>query len=284
MIAIVIIDSINEMKEYSRRQKKSGRSIGFVPTMGYLHEGHISLIKASRNDNDITVMSIFVNPAQFGENEDFASYPRDLERDLAMAGQAGVEAVFVPRATMMYPDGFNTYIDVRGVTEVLCGKSRPGHFTGVATIVLKLFNIIQPDKAYFGQKDAQQTVVIKQMTRDLDMDVKIIVCPIVREEDGLAMSSRNVYLSSEERRAATILFKSLNAASEMILNGQVSAKTVADSIRKMIESEPLATIDYIEILDAAKLQRVDRLKGRIIIALAVKFGSTRLIDNKILEV
>ncbi len=284
MIAIVSFDNINAMKEYSRRQKRSGRSVGFVPTMGSLHEGHLSLVKASQNENDITVMSIFVNPAQFGKNEDFGSYPRNIERDLAMAEEAGVDAVFIPRTAMMYPDGYSTYVDVSGVTEVLCGKSRPGHFTGVATVVLKLFNIIQPDKAYFGLKDAQQTVVIKQMTRDLDLDIEIVVCPIIREEDGLAMSSRNVNLSGEERRAATILYKSLNAASQIILNGQRSAKTVVGFIGKMIASEPLAVIDYIEILDAAELKRIDRLKGRIIIALAVRFGSTRLIDNKILEV
>ncbi|GAE89106.1 pantoate-beta-alanine ligase [Acetivibrio straminisolvens JCM 21531] len=211
-----VIETISDLKAIVRTQKSMGRTIGFVPTMGYLHEGHLSLVNMSLQNNDYTIMSIFVNPTQFGPNEDFDRYPRDMERDLKLAESAGVDVVFAPSVKEMYPDGYNTYVNVEGITEVLCGKSRPGHFRGVTTIVAKLFNIVEPHRAYFGQKDAQQVAVIKKMVRDLNMNIEIITCPIVREEDGLAMSSRNVYLSPEERKSALILSKSLMESEELI--------------------------------------------------------------------
>jgi len=229
-------------------------------------------------------MSIFVNPTQFGPNEDFDRYPRDLERDLKLAEAAGVDVVFAPSVKEMYPDGYKTYVNVEGITEVLCGKSRPGHFRGVTTIVTKLFNIVEPHRAYFGQKDAQQVAVIKKMVKDLNMNVEIITCPIVREEDGLAMSSRNVYLSPEERKSAVILSKSLMEAEELIKKGETDAKKIRKYIIDRIQTEKNAVIDYVEVVNADTLENVDEIKGRVLVALAVKFGSTRLIDNVIVEV
>lgn len=279
-----IIESISELKAETRPFKKECKTVGFVPTMGYLHEGHISLVKSSRQDNDITIMSIFVNPMQFGPNEDFEKYPRDIQTDAKKAEEAGVDILFIPGVNEMYPDGYNTYVEVSGITEKLCGKSRPGHFKGVCTVVLKLFNIVEPDRAYFGQKDAQQAAVIRRMVKDLNSTVQIITCPIVRESDGLAMSSRNVYLSKEEREAALILSRSLNEAADMASKGEVRRDRLMDYLIDRISSEKLADIDYVEILDAETLELKETLKGRMLFAVAVRFGKTRLIDNVIVEV
>lgn len=279
-----LIDKISDMKAIIRSNKSMGKTIGFVPTMGYLHEGHLSLAKRSVQENDLTVMSIFVNPTQFGPNEDFDKYPRDLERDLTLAEAAGVDVVFAPSVGEMYPDGYKTYVNVEDITEVLCGRSRPGHFRGVTTVVNKLFNIVEPNKAYFGQKDAQQVIVIKKMVRDLNMNLEVITCPIVREPDGLAMSSRNVYLNAEERKAAVILSKSLFEAEELIKKGEKSRKRIVEYIESAIKTEKLAEIDYVEVVSADNLEIMEELKGSILIALAVRFGKTRLIDNVIVEV
>lgn len=279
-----VIETIDELKALVRSQKSMGKTIGFVPTMGYLHEGHISLMRMSVQHNDFTIMSIFVNPTQFGPNEDFERYPRDMEKDTNLAKSAGVDVIFAPSVKEMYPDGYKTYVSVEGITDVLCGKSRPGHFRGVTTIVNKLFNIVEPHKAYFGQKDAQQVAVIKKMVRDLNMNLEIVTCPIVREGDGLAMSSRNVYLSDEERKSAVILSKALVEASILIENGEIKKDDIITYITDRISSEKKAVIDYVEVVDADTLECVDILKGTILIALAVKFGNTRLIDNVILEV
>jgi pantoate--beta-alanine ligase len=279
-----LIEKIDDMKTIIRMKKKEGISVGLVPTMGYLHEGHMSLVRASKRDNDFTVMSIFVNPKQFGAGEDFRRYPRDMQRDAKIAEDAGVDVIFAPCADEMYPHDFKTGIKISGVTDILCGKTRVGHFDGVATVVAKLFNIISPDRSYFGQKDAQQAAVIKSMVKDLNMDVDIVTCPIVREPDGLAMSSRNVYLSADERRAAVILSKALYEAEELIKNGERKKETVRDYIMRRIMSEKTAGVEYVEILDADSFKAVDILTGKIMVALAVRFGKTRLIDNIITEV
>ncbi|HHV29721.1 MAG TPA: pantoate--beta-alanine ligase [Clostridium sp.] len=279
-----VIEAISDLKAIVRTQKSMGRTIGFVPTMGYLHEGHLSLVNMSLQNNDYTIMSIFVNPTQFGPNEDFERYPRDMERDLRLAESAGVDVIFAPSVREMYPDGYKTYVGVEGITEVLCGKARPGHFKGVTTVVTKLFNIIEPHRAYFGQKDAQQAAVIKKMVRDLNMNVEIITCPIVREEDGLAMSSRNVYLSPEDRKSAVVLSKSLMESEELIKKGETNGGKIRKHIIDRIQTEKNAVIDYVELVNADTLESVDEIKGRVLIALAVKFGSTRLIDNIIVEV
>lgn len=278
------IETISDMKAIIRIQKEKGKRIGIVPTMGYLHEGHLSLVKASLNDNDFTVLTIYVNPTQFGVNEDLAKYPRSLERDTSMAQEAGVDVVFIPTDSEMYPAGYKTYVNVEEITEVLCGKSRPTHFKGVTTIVTKLFNIIEPNHAYFGQKDAQQALIIKKMTKDLNMNVKIEICPIVREKDGLAMSSRNVYLNSEERKAALSLSKSLIEAEKDIKAGENNKKKIIENISKRIKKESIAQIDYIEIKNSETLEEVDKIDCKVLIALAVKFGTTRLIDNIVVEV
>lgn len=280
----MIITGINELKLKIKELKKKNMTIGFVPTMGYLHKGHISLVEASKKENDITIISIFVNPVQFGPGEDYLSYPRDIRKDSELAFEAGVDFIFAPEVADMYPDGYNTYIEVHEVTDVLCGKSRPGHFRGVATVVAKLFNIVEPDRAYFGQKDAQQVVVIKRMVQDLNMNVNIVTCPIVREQDGLAMSSRNTYLSPDERKAATVISKSLFSANAIIEQGERSTKTIRDFIKGEIQKEKLAVIDYVEIYDAENLKSVDTIDCKVLIAAAVKMGNTRLIDNIIVEV
>lgn len=279
-----VIEYINDLKAIVRSQKSAGKSIGFVPTMGYLHEGHISLVKSSLHDNEFTIMSIFVNPTQFGPNEDFGKYPRDLDRDLIMAENAGVDVVFVPSVQEMYPDGYVTYVNVEEITQELCGQSRPGHFKGVTTIVNKFFNIVEPNKAYFGQKDAQQVVVIKRMVKDLNMNVEIITCPIVREKDGLAMSSRNAYLNSEERKAALVLSKSLFEAEELVKSGERDGLKIIEFINNKITSESLACVDYIKVSDPESLEDVAIINKKVLIALAVKFGTTRLIDNILVEV
>ncbi|MCX7709192.1 MAG: pantoate--beta-alanine ligase [Clostridia bacterium] len=279
-----IIEKISDIKAVIKEYKKFCKTVGFVPTMGYLHEGHLSLVRASKSQNDITIMSIFVNPTQFGPSEDFSKYPRDMERDSRLAEESGVDIIFAPTVEEMYPDGYKTYVNVETITEVLCGKSRPGHFKGVTTVVNKLFNIIEPDRAYFGQKDAQQVIVIKKMVRDLNMNLEIVTCPIVREQDGLAMSSRNVYLSPEERKAALILSQSLQEAQNLILKGEKSRAKVIEIIKSRISCEKLAKIDYVQMLDAKDLKDIELIGGSILIALAVKFGSTRLIDNVMMEV
>jgi pantoate--beta-alanine ligase len=279
-----VIETIKDMKAVIRSNKTSGKTIGFVPTMGYLHEGHLSLMKKSVEANDFTVISIFVNPTQFGPNEDFEKYPRDIERDIRLAESVGVDVVFAPSVAEMYPNNYKTYVNVEDLTNVMCGLSRPGHFRGVTTVVNKLFNIVEPDKAYFGQKDAQQVVVLKKMVRDLNMNLEIVTCPIIREPDGLAMSSRNVYLSKEERAAALILSKSLFEVEEMIKKGEKSREKVVNYLIDRIKSEKLADIDYVEVVNTENLSQVEKLEGSILVALAVRFGKTRLIDNVVVEV
>lgn len=278
------IGTIQEMKAILKGARAEGKSIGFVPTMGYLHEGHMSLIRRARLENDFVVVSIFVNPTQFGIGEDLETYPRDLERDKKMCEAEGTDVIFNPSNREMYPIDYKTYVEVGEITEVLCGASRPGHFKGVTTVISKLFNIVSPDRAYFGQKDAQQVAVIRQLVRDLNFDIEIIPCPIIREHDGLAMSSRNTYLSTEQRKAALILSKSLFSAKEMIEDGTRSATEVIDFITGNIQSEPLAAVDYVEIVDGKTLEKVIYIKGDILIAIAVKIGTVRLIDNLHLEV
>ncbi len=279
-----IFSKIDDLKRKLKEERGKGKSIGFVPTMGYLHEGHFSLVRQSMKENSLTVVSIFVNPIQFGPGEDFERYPRDMERDKRLLEKEGVHYLFFPSNDEMYPTGFKTFVEVAELGKKLCGKSRPGHFRGVTTVVLKLFNIVQPDRAYFGQKDAQQAIIIKKMVKDLNLDVDIVVMPIVREEDGLAMSSRNVYLNEEERKNATVLYKSLKEAEKMIKMGERDSEKIINRMREVIMSYPKALIDYIEIVDTEELNPVNPIKGKFLIALAVYIGKARLIDNMILEV
>jgi pantoate--beta-alanine ligase len=274
-----IIREIADMKEFVRNTKKAGQTIGFVPTMGYLHEGHLTLMREAKAACDIVIASIFVNPLQFGEGEDYEDYPRDLTRDTALAESAGVHVIFAPSVAAMYPKTYASYVDVAAITDRLCGASRPGHFRGVTTVVTKLFNIVQPEQAFFGQKDAQQVAVIRRMVRDLNMNLSIIVVPIVREADGLAMSSRNVYLSQAERAAALVLSQALKEVEQQLQTGKRDAEQLRSMIRQRISTKPLAAIDYISISDLASLEEVDTITGPILIALAVRFGKTRLIDN-----
>ncbi|MBL7068949.1 MAG: pantoate--beta-alanine ligase [Candidatus Omnitrophica bacterium] len=276
-----IFKEIKEAQGYIKKEKEKGRSVGFVPTMGYLHEGHLSLIREARKRNDLVVVSIFVNPAQFGPKEDYKRYPRDLKRDERLARASGADIIFYPSVRGIYPDGYQTYVEVTDITERLCGKSRPGHFKGVATIVTKLFNIVQPDIAYFGQKDAQQAIVIKRMAGDLNMDLKIRVMPIVREPDGLAMSSRNRYLSDRERSDAPVLYDSLNLARRLIKSGCRDTNRIKNDMKRLIKSKKGARIDYISISDLRNLRELKRIKKEALIALAVRIGKRRLIDNMI---
>ena len=282
-MAIVKAEKIADVKKYVREWKKEGLSIGLVPTMGYLHEGHASLIKRAREENDRVIVSDFVNPIQFGPTEDLESYPRDFDADCALCESIGADLIFHPAADEMYFPDFSTHVDVDGVSAGLCGKSRPIHFRGVCTVVSKLFNISEADRAYFGQKDAQQLAVVRRMVRDLNANIQIVGCPIIREEDGLAKSSRNTYLSAEERQAATVLNKALTEGRRMIENGENDAKAVKDKIRSIIEAEPLAKVDYVEIVDWNQLEEVDSTEGDILAAVAVYIGKTRLIDNFIKE-
>lgn len=263
--------------------RRAGRSVGLVPTMGYLHEGHLSLARRARAENDLVILSIFVNPAQFGPGEDFERYPRDLERDLALAAQAGVDLVFHPEPAKMYEPGHATWVEVQGLTDHLCGSSRPGHFRGVTTVVTKLFGVCRPDRAYFGQKDAQQAYVIRRMVRDLDLGVQIVICPIVREGDGLALSSRNVYLSSEERAQAPALRRALDDVEAYVAAGQRDPAALLAAARDRLSEAPLGRIDYIEVVDTETLGPVALLEGEILVALAVFFGKTRLIDNTVIR-
>jgi len=264
------------------RQKLNG-TVGFVPTMGFLHEGHLALVKRARIENSAVIVSIYVNPAQFGPREDFGSYPRDLNRDLELLGGEGVDIVFVPSDDEMYPPEFSSWVDVDNVTEQLEGASRPGHFRGVTTIVAKLFNVVQPSRAYFGQKDAQQVVVIKRMVADLNMGIEIVVVPTVRESDGLAMSSRNIYLSPGERQAATILFKTLTLARQLSQGGEEDAEKIRRQMTSLIQKEPLAQIDYVSIADSETLEELSSIDRPVLASLAVRIGKTRLIDNMPLE-
>lgn len=281
-----LIKEIKELRnEIKKRSHKKDITIGFVPTMGYLHEGHMSLIKRARSENDIVVVSIFVNPTQFAEGEDLESYPRDIERDYKNSIKFGADIVFNPEADEIYKGDDSTFVVVEGdITNKLCGKSRPTHFKGVTTVVSKLFNIVNPTRAYFGQKDAQQVAVIEKMVRDLNFNIEIVPCELVREEDGIAMSSRNVYLSKEERSEALILSKSLFTVKEMFNSGETNASKLKRFIKENIETSKLANIDYIEILDARDLSEIETIDRKTLVALAVKFGNTRLIDNIYLEV
>lgn len=276
---MIILEKINELRDRVKEWRSQGLKVGFVPTMGYLHEGHESLIKRASEENDKVVVSIFVNPIQFGPKEDLSTYPRDLERDSKVCERAGANIIFHPENEEMYFNDFSTFVDMNGLTSGLCGKSRPTHFRGVCTVVTKLFNIVAPDRAYFGEKDAQQLAVIKRMVRDLNIDVEVIGCPIVREEDGLAKSSRNTYLSEEERRAATILNKSLRLAKEKIENGERNSDNIKETIKEKIDSEKLAKIDYIEVVDSFSMESVDKIEKSVLVAIAVFIGKTRLIDN-----
>ena len=277
-----IVGTVKEVREQVKEWKKQGLSVGFVPTMGYLHEGHKSLMDAARKGNDKVVVSIFVNPMQFGPTEDLATYPRDLDHDAALCESAGVDLIFHPEAEEMYEKDFCSFVDMTGLTEGLCGKTRPIHFRGVCTVVNKLFNIVTPDHAYFGQKDGQQFAVIKRMVRDLNMDIEIVGCPIVREEDGLAKSSRNTYLSSEERKAALILSKTVALGKELAKT-EKDANKVVEAMKKNIETEPLAKIDYVEAVDALSMAPVEKLEGTCMLAMAVYIGKTRLIDNTLIN-
>lgn len=274
-----IITTIEELRPIIKGWKREGLTVGLVPTMGYLHDGHKSLIVKAVSENDKVVVSDFVNPTQFGANEDLSSYPRDIERDAALCKAAGADIIFHPEPEEMYFPDKCTFVDMDKLTKGLCGKTRPVHFSGVCTVVSKLFNIVTPDRAYFGQKDAQQLAVIKRMVRDLNFDITIVGCPIVREADGLALSSRNTYLNEEERKAALILNKSLTLGKEMIEAGEKNAAKVREAIIKNMETEPLAKVDYVEIVDAENLEPVQTIDVPVLVATAVYIGKTRLIDN-----
>lgn len=276
-----IVDNIEQTMEIINFWKRQGFSVGLVPTMGYLHEGHKSLIERAVEENDKVVVSIFVNPTQFGPTEDFAAYPRDLEKDAQLCKEAGVNLIFHPEDTQMYQSDFSTFVDMTGLTDGLCGRTRQGHFRGVCTIVSKLFHIVNPERAYFGQKDAQQLAVIQHMVQDLNMNIEIIGCPIIREEDGLAKSSRNTYLNAEERKAAVILSQALQSAKEQLEKGEVSSAAICNHIKDMVSQQPLAGIDYVELVDWKNLQPVEIIQGQVLVAIAVYIGKTRLIDNLI---
>lgn len=278
-----IVYTVNDVRQTIKEWKKEGLSIGFVPTMGYLHEGHQSLIKRAVSENDRVVVSIFVNPMQFGPTEDLDSYPRDLERDAQMCEETGADLIFHPEASEMYMPDFCSYVDMNSLTSGLCGRSRPVHFRGVCTVVNKLFNIVGAHRAYFGQKDAQQLAVIKRMVRDLNMDIEIVGCPIIREEDGLAKSSRNTYLNTAERNAALILSKSIEMGRQMIVQGERNTEKIIAAMTDYIKSEPLAKIDYVEVVDALSMEKVDSINKSVLVAIAVFIGKTRLIDNFIYE-
>jgi pantoate--beta-alanine ligase len=268
------------MRDTSRTLLKHGKTIGFVPTMGVLHKGHLSLVRRARQENDITVVSIFVNPIQFGPSEDFEKYPRDLEGDTEKLDKEKVDIIFIPEISSMYPERFLTNVEVGKISERLCGAFRPGHFRGVATVVAKLLNIVKPTRAYFGQKDYQQGIIIRQLVRDLDMDVDIVVCPTVREPDGLAMSSRNAYLDRAQREAATVIYRSLREASELIRSGIIDGEYIKNFLRDRLLKEPtVSQIDYAGVYKPETLDELSTIEGNALLAVAVRIGSTRLIDN-----
>jgi pantoate--beta-alanine ligase len=278
------VSGIQEVRDAVAKARRGGLSIGLVPTMGALHDGHASLIQAARVETGFVVVSIFVNPTQFGPSEDLSRYPRPLAQDLQVCARTGVDLVFLPEPAVMYPPGFRTFVEVEDLQKGLCGDSRPGHFRGVATVVLKLFHIVQPDVAYFGQKDAQQARIIQQLVRDLNVPVRLQICPIVRAPDGLALSSRNQYLDPNQRRQGTILYRALEEARRLVEAGEQDAAVVQHLLAARIEETPGAALDYAAVVDADTLKPLTRLKGAILLALAVKFGSTRLIDNLQLSV
>lgn len=280
-----IIKKIEEMRNLCIEHRLKKESIGLVPTMGFLHQGHESLIKKARENNDVVVVSIFVNPTQFGPNEDYENYPRDLERDADICLNLGVDYIFAPIVKDMYPSGYSTFaVPDKKMTDVLCGVSRPGHFRGVCTVLTKLFNIVNPDNAYFGEKDIQQLAIVKRMVKDFNFNINIIGCPIIRESDGLAKSSRNSYLNELERNSATILRKSILKGINLIKDGERKSNIIKDAILNKINSEPMARLDYLEILDFDTFEKVDNISGKILIAIAVYIGNTRLIDNEIIDV
>jgi pantoate--beta-alanine ligase len=278
-----IIATVKEMQQRSEQLRQKGKTIAFVPTMGYLHEGHLALMREGKNRGDVLIISIFVNPTQFGPKEDYEQYPRDMQHDLKLAQNVGVDIIFTPSAQEMYPDGFQTFVEVEGVTQNLCGISRPGHFRGVTTIVAKLFNIVKPHVALFGQKDYQQLITIKRMVEDLNMDTEAIGIPTVRERDGLAMSSRNAYLSPKKRKEAAQLHRALRKGEELFRQGNKNSATLLTTVRGIIEEIKPTKIDYINICDAHTLEDIEEIKDEAIIAMAVQIGKTRLIDNIILK-
>ena len=280
----MLVKEIKELRSLIKSWKREGLSVGFVPTMGALHEGHESLIKKAVEENDKVVVSVFVNPTQFGPNEDYDSYPRNIDKDLAVCLNAGASVIFNPEPSEMYFGNKSTSVSVSNLTSVLCGAKRPGHFDGVCLVVSKLLNIVTPDKAYFGQKDAQQVAVLRRMVRDLNIDVEIVGCPIIREEDGLAKSSRNTYLSKEERKAALVLSRSLEIAKEALNSGERNANKIKAIIKEEISKEPLAKIDYVEIVDSDSLENVEAIEKNVLIPIAVYIGKTRLIDNFTYEI
>jgi pantoate--beta-alanine ligase len=279
-----IVAAPDEMRRMVNELRSQGKSVGLVPTMGCFHEGHLSLMRAAREECDYVVVSLFVNPTQFGPEEDFEDYPRDLSRDAQMAEEAGVDCIFHPRAEEMYPQPYLTYVNVEDITETLCGADRPGHFQGVTTIVAKLLNVVPAHRAYFGLKDAQQALVIRKMVEDLDFDMEIVVCPTVREEDGLAKSSRNMYLEPEEREAASVLYRSLQLAGRLVSEGERDAGRILEEMKKLYSEEPLVEPEYIEAVDYRLLEPVDRLQGEVLIAVAARVGKARLIDNILLDI
>ncbi|MEW6108081.1 MAG: pantoate--beta-alanine ligase [Nitrospirota bacterium] len=272
------------MQDTCKKFLLKGRTIGYVPTMGALHEGHLSLIRRAKTENDISAASIFINPLQFGPAEDLETYPRDMENDILKLRNEEIDVLFLPDNNLMYPSGFLTYINVETISEKLCGRFRPGHFSGVATVVAKLFNIVNPTRAYFGQKDFQQAVIISKMTKDLNMDIETVVCPTIRENDGLAMSSRNLYLNKEQRKAAPVIYRCLNKASEAIKSGIINTEAIKESMSKLISEEALITqIDYASVYDPETLDEIYEIQGEVLIAVAVRFGNIRLIDNMIVN-
>jgi len=277
------IEDISDMKKASLVMRVEGKKIAFVPTMGYLHEGHLSLMKKGKEVGDVLIVSIFVNPTQFGKGEDLERYPRDIEKDIELCKGEGVDILFVPSTREIYPEGYQTYVEVEGVTKNLCGASRPGHFRGVATVVTKLFNIVRPHYAIFGEKDFQQLVTIKRLALDLDMDVDVIGMPIVRESDGLAMSSRNSYLGQEERGAARSIYRALQRAKGVFDEGERSAGVLLNEARRVVEISPIIEPEYVKLVDTETIEDIDRIENEALLAMAVRIGKTRLIDNMILR-
>jgi pantoate--beta-alanine ligase len=286
VLLMQVITQIGQLKQIVHAAKRAGKTVGLVPTMGYLHEGHLTLMRRARQEQGLVIATLFVNPLQFGPQEDYADYPRDLARDCELAESTGIDVLFAPSVDEMYPAGNGrtlTFVDVEKITDSLCGASRPGHFRGVATVVTKLFNIAEADVAYFGQKDAQQVAVIRRMAEDLNMNVKIVAVPIVREPDGLAMSSRNKYLAPAQRQAALVLSRSLARAASMLATGERDSALILTAVREMIAQEPLAEIDYVSLVDPVTMESLGQVETRALVALAVKFGRTRLIDNMLWE-